>query len=378
MEHQRSRKITSVMQALRRIRNVLSARYCMARLVLKRDVSMSHISKNGQRIDEEISSMKRPIWNGTISFGLLNIPVVLQSAERRVDLHFRMIDSRSKTPIRYERVNSETGEEVPWQDIVQAFEYQKGDYVILSKDDIAKVAPEGKETIEIEAFIDRSEISPMYFEKPYYLLPGKKSEKGYVLLRETLKEQGRVGIGHVIIRTRRYLCAVLAEDDMLILNLLRFHQEVVDRDEFEFPESDFKKFRISNAEIDMAAKLIDSMTLPWKPAEYIDDYRQRLVALVEKRLERQQGLVHEVEDDGQEAETTASNVIDFMDLLKKSLQKKAGDTDSASKAVTKKSASQAGAKKVRKTAKKTPLKKFDSESSTGRRSAKTNEKQRRR
>lgn len=267
--------------------------------------------------------MKRPIWNGTISFGLLNIPVVLQSAEKRVDLHFRMIDSRSNTPIRYERVNAETGEEVPWNDVVQAFEYEKGNYVILSKDDIAKVAPEGKETIEIEAFVDRQLISPMFFEKPYYLLPGKKSEKGYVLLRETLKEKNRGGIGHVIIRTRRYLCIVLAEDDMLILNLLRFHQEIVSRDEFQFPESDFKKFRISQAEIDMATKLVDSMTVPWQAEKYIDDYRERLVALVEKRIAGNKGLVQEPEEDAAE-ETTASNVVDFMDLLKKSLQKKGG------------------------------------------------------
>ena len=267
--------------------------------------------------------MKRPIWNGTISFGLLNIPVVLQAAEKRVDLHFRMIDSRSNKPIRYERVNSETGEEVPWQDIVQAFEYEKGNYVILSKDDIAKVAPEGKETIEIEAFVDRAEISPLYFEKPYYLLPGKKAEKGYVLLRETLNEKNRAGIGHVIIRTRRYLCVVLAEGDMLILNLLRFEQEVVDRAEFEFPENDYKKWRISHAEIDMATKLIDSMTVPWNPADYIDDYRERLIALVEKRLAGKKGLVHEEAEDAHAEEATASNVIDFMDLLKKSLKKKA-------------------------------------------------------
>jgi len=315
--------------------------------------------------------MKRPIWNGTISFGLLNIPVVLQSAEKRVDLHFRMIDSRSNTPIRYERVNAETGEEVPWNDVVQAFEYEKGNYVILSKDDIAKVAPEGKETIEIEAFVDRQLISPMFFEKPYYLLPGKKSEKGYVLLRETLKEKKRAGIGHVIIRTRRYLCMVLAEDDMLILNLLRFHQEIVSRDEFQFPESDFKKFRISPAEIDMAAKLIDSMTVPWEAEKYIDDYRERLVALVEKRIAGNKGLVQETTDDDVSEDTTASNVVDFMDLLKKSLQKKSNAAGSeASRAANKrqnvadKPVSQARkSKSAAASGKKSPVKKTSSKKS---------------
>ncbi|MDB6060319.1 MAG: Ku protein [Verrucomicrobiaceae bacterium] len=263
--------------------------------------------------------MARPIWNGIISFGLLNVPVSLQSAEKRVDLHFRMIDSRTNKPIRYERVNSETGEEVPWKNIVQAFEYEKGNYVVLSKEEIAKAAPEGKETIEIAAFVERDSITPLYFEKPYYLLPGKKAEKGYVLLREILQNTQRVGIGHVIIRTRRYLCAVLAIDRMLVLNLLRFAQEVVSPDEFEFPETDLKKFRITKAEIDMATQLIDTMSVPWNPESYIDDHRQRLSELVEKQLASKKGLIHE-DEDADEPTEAATNVVDFMALLKKSLQ----------------------------------------------------------
>src|SRR5687768_3717692 len=122
--------------------------------------------------------MARPIWNGTISFGLLNVPVQLYSGERSIDLHFRMLDSRDKNPIRYERVNSETGEEVPWKDIVKAFEYAKGNYVVIDEDDIKAAAPEATESVEIEAFVDRVAISPMYFERPYYLVPAKKAEKG--------------------------------------------------------------------------------------------------------------------------------------------------------------------------------------------------------
>ena len=130
--------------------------------------------------------MARPIWNGTISFGLLNVPVQLHSGERSVDLHFRMLDSRDNTPVRYERVNAETGEEVPWKEIVKGFEYSKGNYVVIDEEDIRKAAPESTETVEIEAFCNRDEIDPMYFEKPYYLVPSKKAEKGYVLLREVL------------------------------------------------------------------------------------------------------------------------------------------------------------------------------------------------
>src|SRR5271170_5840054 len=179
--------------------------------------------------------MARPIWNGTISFGLLNVPVQIYSGERTVDLHFRMLDSRDCKPIRYERVNSDTGEEVAWKDIVKAFEYRKGSYVVIPEQELRAAAPEATETIAIESFVERESISPTYFEKPYILVPGKKMEKGYVLLRETLKKSGRIGIGKVVIRTRQYLCALMPQQDALLLNLMRFPQELVQPDQFELP-----------------------------------------------------------------------------------------------------------------------------------------------
>src|SRR5690348_10083829 len=135
--------------------------------------------------------MARPIWSGTLSFGLLNIPVQLMSGERSTDLSFRMLDARDKSPIRYERVNAETGEEVPWKDVVKAFEYDKGSYVVLEQEDIREAAPESHDAIDVEAFVDAAEIGPQYFEKPYVLVPAQKAEKGYVLLRETLKKTGK-------------------------------------------------------------------------------------------------------------------------------------------------------------------------------------------
>jgi DNA end-binding protein Ku len=306
--------------------------------------------------------MPRPVWNGVISFGLLNIPVSLMSAEKRVDLHFRMIDGRTNQPIRYERVNAETGEEVPWKDIVQAFEYEKGNYVVLSKDEIASAAPEGKESIDIEAFVGREEIDMVYYEKPYYLIPGKKAEKGYVLLRELLRERDRVGVGHVVIRTRRYLCAVMPLEDMLVLNLLRFRQEIVPIESFELPSADLHKLRITDREMDMAGKLIDSMTVAWQPADYIDDHRERLAALVEKRLAAKQGLIHETEEHEQKFEHAATNVVDFMALLEKSLKsgkRKAGaETTEVDEATTApaRSRKKAGAKGTAQ-AEKTPAKK---------------------
>ena len=179
--------------------------------------------------------MARPIWNGTISFGLLNVPVQLYSGERTVDLHFRMLDSRDNSPVRYERVNSETGEEVPWKELVKGFEYSKGNYVVLDEADIRKAAPQSTETVEIEAFVQRDQIDPMFFEKPYYLVPSKKAEKGYVLLREVLAKTGKVGISRVVIRTRQYLAALSPRGDALMLDLMRFPQEIVKADEFSLP-----------------------------------------------------------------------------------------------------------------------------------------------
>jgi len=156
--------------------------------------------------------MARPIWTGTLSFGLLNVPVSLMSGERKTDLSFRMLDSRDRKPIRFERVNADTGEEVPWKDIVKAYEYDKGSYVVLDEADIKSAAPESHETVEVESFVDASQIDPRYFEKPYLLVPGKKAEKGYVLLRETLRSTGKVGIARVVVRTREYLCAVMPHE----------------------------------------------------------------------------------------------------------------------------------------------------------------------
>jgi len=265
--------------------------------------------------------MPRPIWTGIISFGLLNVPVSLYTAEKRVDLHFRMLDKRDHQPIRYQRVNAETGEQVPWNKIVKAYEYEKGNFVIVDESDMNDIAPEGKEAIDIECFVPTVDIDPMFYEKPYYLIPGKKAEKGYVLLRETLKRTGRSGLGHVIIRTRRYLSVVQAAGDALVLDLLRFDQELVDQDEFDFPGSDLKALRINERELAMAQQLVDSMAEDWQPQQYHDDYRERLHAMIERRLGSEANLVKTKEHPEAEEANTATNVVDFMALLKQSLAK---------------------------------------------------------
>ena len=267
--------------------------------------------------------MARPIWNGTISFGLLNVPVQLYSGERSVDLHFRLLDSRDKNPVRYERVNVETGEEVPWKEVVKGFEYSKGSYVVIDEEEIRKDSPESTETVEIEAFVARADINPMYFEKPYYLVPGKKAEKGYVLLRETLSKTGKVGIARVVIRTRQYLAAMMPMGDALVLNLMRFPQELVKADEFTLPSGNAKSYRVTPKEVEMASQLVESMTVTWKPEDYADEFRARLRKFIDAQVARQSGKKVKSAKTAAPAHPDATtNVVDFMALLKRSLDKK--------------------------------------------------------
>ena len=292
--------------------------------------------------------MARPIWNGNLSFGLLNIPVALMSGERRVDLHFRMLDSRDKKPIRYERVNADTGEEVPWKDIVKVYEYHKGSYVVLKPEDIKSAAPESHESIDVEAFVDKDSIAPQFFEKPYFLVPGKKAEKGYVLLRETLEKTGRIGIARVVIRTREYLCAVMPQGEALLLMLLRYPQELVDAGDFKLPGGKLESYRVTRAEMQMAEKLIESMSGTWKPGDYRDEFRARLSKVIEKRM-KSKGVVKAPDEDKEVEEST--NVVDFMELLQKSIAtKKRTPPGKAAKKTVRKAARPAAATKRRRSA----------------------------
>ena len=296
--------------------------------------------------------MARPIWTGTLSFGLLNVPVSLMSGERKVDLHFRMLDSRDKNPIRFERVNAETGEEVPWKDIVKAFEYSKGSYVVVEKEDIQSAAPESHESVDVEAFVDTGSIDLRYFEKPYILVPGKKAEKGYVLLRETLRSTKKVGIARVVIRTREYLCAVMPEGDALVLMLLRYPQELVDPNDYKLPTGKAASYRITAQETEMAKQLISSMSGKWEPDGYHDEFRERLQAIIKKRI-KSKGNLTKVVEEVEEREGEATNVVDFMSLLQKSLDSKKRTPAKATKAAAakpgkaaKKAAAKAPAKKA--------------------------------
>jgi len=299
--------------------------------------------------------MARPIWTGSLSFGLLNIPIQLMPGERRTDISFRMLDSRTKSPVRYERVNADTGEEVPWKEIVKAYEYDKGSYVVLEPSDIAAAASDNKEMIVLDAFVDESAISPAYLEKPYLLVPGKKAEKGYVLLREVLKKSRRVGIGRVVIRTREYLSMVVPEGDALMLILMRFPQELVDPAEYKIPEGGTSKWKITPKEMEMAQTLLESMSAEWKPDDYRDEFRERLTAVIKKRIKTKGATTRIEEEEEAPPVEAATNVVDFMALLQQSLKKKGAagkgdDTgDGGGGGKTAKKTARAPAKKAAKT-----------------------------
>lgn len=289
--------------------------------------------------------MPRAIWSGTLSFGLLHVPVYLMPGERRTDLHFRMLDSRDNAPIRYERVNSETGEEVPWANVVKAFEYDKGSYVVLEEEDLRAAAPESHESVDLETFVDADAIPPQYYDKPYVLTPGKKAQKGYVLLRETLAETGKIGIARVVVRTREYLAAVMPRDAALVLLLLRYPQELVDLDEYDLPDKKASEYRVTAKELGMARQLIESMSTRWSPADYRDEFRDRLHAVIEERM-RSQGVVTPAKESVAEPKAT-TNVVDFMKLLQRSIEsKRRSPAKKKAAAVPKKKAKPAAKKKT--------------------------------
>jgi len=257
--------------------------------------------------------MPRAIWKGSITFGLVNIPVGLYSAEKRQEMQFHLLDKRDQSPVRYKRVSEKSGREVPWENIVRGYEYEEGHYVILSDQDLKRANPEATQTVDILDFVDAEEISPVYFDKPYYLAPDKKGTKSYALLRETLTKSGKVGIAKVVIRTRQYLSALLPQGDVLILNLLRFAHELRDAGELEVPHG---KAGVSDRELEMAERLVEGMVAEWDPDKYRDNYENDLMTLIEKRVKS--GDTAAVETPVPRRQE--GNVVDLMALLKRSVE----------------------------------------------------------
>ncbi|MEY2542199.1 MAG: end-binding protein Ku, partial [Verrucomicrobiota bacterium] len=221
----------------------------------------------------------RAIWKGSISFGLVNIPIALFPATKKEELRFRLLRKGDLSPVNYKRVAEADGKEVPWDEIVKGYEYEKGKYVVLKEEDFQRVDLEATQTVDIKDFVKIAEIDPIFFYKPYYLEPQKGGDKAYVLLREALADSEKVGIAKVVIKTREYLAGVKAEGDVLVLELMLFADELADASKLRVP----KKLEAGKREMDMAKALVDSMTSKWNPEKYHDDYREALMEVIEEK-----------------------------------------------------------------------------------------------
>jgi DNA end-binding protein Ku len=261
--------------------------------------------------------MARGIWKGSISFGLVEVPVVLHPATRSQDLSFAQLDKRDLSPIGYRRYNKSTGDEVAWADIVRGYEYEKGSYAVLSDADLEKADPKASHAIEILEFVDVESIDPVYFDTPYFAAPQHANSRAYALLREALRKSGKAGIGRVVLRTREHLVAVWPRGELLAVDLLRFSTEVRDAKEVEYPEQEAKALHLKDAEVEMASKLIEGMTEDWDPAKYHDRYREAVLDLVKKKVKS--GKTTEIEEATPKRARKAAEVYDLMPLLQKSV-----------------------------------------------------------
>ena len=256
--------------------------------------------------------MARAIWKGSISFGLVNIPIALYPATRREELKFRLLRKSDLSPVNYRRVAEKDGKEVPWDQIVKGYEYEKGKYVVLKDEDFERVDLEATQTVDIQDFVDVDEIDPIFFYKPYYLEPQRGGDKAYALLRDVLKDSNKVGIAKVVIKTRQYLAGVKPENGALVLELMHFADELADTAKLHVP----KKIEVGKRAMNMAKSLIDSMSSKWNPEKYRDDYREALMDVIEEKVE---AGGKEIEEKPKKA-PKPTKVIDLVSVLQKSLE----------------------------------------------------------
>lgn len=254
----------------------------------------------------------RAIWKGSISFGLVNIPIALYPATRKEELKFRLLRKGDLSPVNYKRVAEKDGKEVPWNQIVKGYEYEKGKYIVLKDEDFQRLDLEATQTVDIQDFVDLGEIDPVFFYKPYYLEPQKGGDKAYALLRDSLRESKKVGIAKVVIKTRQYLAGVKPKDGALVLELMHFAEELADTSKLHIP----KKVEVGKREMNMATQLMDSMSSKWSPEKYRDEYREALMEVIEEKVE---AGGKEIEEKPKKA-PKPTKVIDLVEVLKKSLE----------------------------------------------------------
>jgi DNA end-binding protein Ku len=259
------------------------------------------------------------MWKGAVNFGLVNIPVELYPAEERKEFKFSMLDKRDFSPVGYKRYSKESGKDVEWGDIVKGYEYEKGQYVVMSDEDFRRANPKASQTIDIQAFVPDGEIPYEYFETPYFIAPSGKGQKVYALLRETLRATKRIAVAQVVLRTKQTLAAVTVNGKMLMMNTRRYPDELRDTQGLDVPSENLKSAGVTPKEIELAKRLIEDMSEHWKPDEFHNTYHEDLMARINEKIES--GETHEITkpESGEKEERPSAKVIDLAELLKASL-----------------------------------------------------------
>ena len=267
--------------------------------------------------------MAKVIWKGAVSFSLIHIPVSLYPASRSASLDLTMLDKRDFSPVGYQRINKSTGKTIEWGDIVKGYEYEKGEYVVLSDEDFRQANVEATQTIDIQGFVEPAEIPPMFYDTPYYLAADKRGEKVYTLLREALVKSNTVAIGLIVLRTKQYVCALLPVGDTLLLNTLRYADEVLKPEEHAPATRTLEDARVSQREFGMAIKLLEDMKQKWDPEAYHDTYREDLLRRVDEKV--QAGKTKTLTPAAAKASAIrTADVVDLTELLKRSLDQRGG------------------------------------------------------
>ena len=266
----------------------------------------------------------RAIWKGAVSFGLVYIPVHLHTAARDSSLDLDLLDSRDFAPVGYQRYNKRTGKVVEWNKIVKGYEYKKGQYVALTDEDFRQANVDASQTIDIVAFVERADIPPEYFEMPYFLEPAEGGEKTYVLLREAMHGGSKVAIGSFVLRGRQHFCAIIAHERAMVLNTLRFAEEMVPASELELPPAASDAVKLSPKEVAMARRLVDEMSGKWDPSAFKDTYRRDLMRRIKEKIRKRQTHVLTPAAEAAEETRPSAEVIDLMAVLEKSLRSRGG------------------------------------------------------
>ncbi|VWX57730.1 Non-homologous end joining protein Ku [Burkholderiales bacterium 8X] len=287
----------------------------------------------------------RVLWKGAITFGLVHIPVALHTASTEQGVDFDWLDKRSMDPVGYKRINKKTGKEIDKENIVKGVAYESGHYVIISPEEIAAAYPRTTQTIEIQRFIDASDIPFLYLERPYYVAPVNKGEKVYALLRETLLKTGKVGLAKVVIQTKQHLAALVPSGPALVLNLMRWGDEIKSLEGLDLPSEGVKGAKLSANEMKMAEQLVDDMSGDWDPDDFKNEFKNSIMKLVEKKVKA--GDTETVIQPEEEAPGESAEVIDLTELLARSLK---GKKPAVKAPAAKTAAKKAPAKKAAKTA----------------------------